>query len=454
VAPKKTDNQILRQNLYLNFGLLGIATLLGKSGQHVRMCHGEFRKATDIATKVLNEGREGDLVFLSLPSVFALPWASDFVEAIREAGKSLPVAVGGRWVVGDDPEWVRRRLPPVDLVFSGTAESSVAVLSDASTWHDVERRQALSRAIPKDPVPSQLIYDYAAMEEFKRYQPSVEISRGCGFGCSFCVDAYERLAACKSVDQVLREIDVYEEAYGASDLRPYFEASLFRPSSEWARTFAAARARRASALRWRCESRVDVWSRDVLTALRDAGLSVVDAGLDSADTTQLIRMNKTRKPEEYLGKADQLLMWCDELGITVKLNVLLYAGETGGSWERTRCWLLDRSHYIKGVSVNPLIAYRSDVKNAAFMTTLAEGGAVVDLGQIELEGYCRVAPSREVSAWQADSMALALSRELMTARDYFELKAFSYFPRDFTYAQFEDLAFASEPSTLPFRLHP
>jgi len=51
-------------------------------------------------------------------------------------------------------------------------------------------------------------------------------------------------------------------------------------------------------------------------------------------------------------------------------------------------------------------------------------------------------------------MALALSRELMTARDYFELKAFSYFPRDFTYAQFEALAFASEPSTLPFRLHP
>lgn len=450
-TPKRTDSSLARLNLYLNFGLLGLASMAATRGRDVRMLHGEFKPPLEVAQSVLQRVQDDDIVFLSLPSCFAVTWAADFLRELERAGAKVHVAVGGRWVVGNDPDWIKRKLPPVGLVFMGTAEAALDDLCVPSRWPEIERRQKSDRVVPLDGVPSDLTYDYSLVSGFKKYQPSVEIARGCGFGCAFCVDAAAQLNRPKSPQQVAVEIEAYRGTYDSESLRPYFEASLFRPTIEWARNLAETLSTKQLAFQWRCESRADVWSRDALEQLRIAGLTVMDIGLDSGDPDQLLRMNKTRNPQHYLKRAEQLLEWCAELGIWAKVNVLLYAGETNASLARTRSWLLSRRSLVKGVSVNPLIAYRSDLRNEAYLASLRAAGASIDRQKSEDDGYCRVELSPQISAQAAERMGLELSQELMSARDYFDLKMFSYFPRDMSLERFSSMAAQSEAGTRPFR---
>jgi hypothetical protein len=450
IEPKRQASLIAKLNLYLNFGLLGIATSAAARGNAVRMIQGDYTEPAEIAAIVAQQSQQNDIVFLSIPSCFAIEWAKQFLHYLSAAGPSLQIALGGRWVVGEDPDWLRRQLPSARLVYKGTAESFLPQLLEPNSWDKIESAQALKRA-PTDEAPS-FSYDYTLLDQFRQYQPSIEISRGCGFGCAFCVDAVDRLDKPKTPEQIREEIKTYRRAYNSNDIRFYFEASLFRPGTSWASSLRTVLDEEQIVAEWRCESRADVWSRNTLKDLHAAGLRVIDIGLDSADPNQLLRMAKTTDPAKYLHRANELLEWCRELGIWAKVNVLLYLGETERSLDRTRAWLRERQDCIKGVSINPLIVYRSDMTNPRFVSEVQATGATTEPAQIEHFGYCRASLSESISADTADDLGRELSREFMTLRDYFDLKNFSYFRRGVAFDDFEATARASDPSSLPFRI--
>jgi hypothetical protein len=51
-------------------------------------------------------------------------------------------------------------------------------------------------------------------------------------------------------------------------------------------------------------------------------------------------MKKSSRADRYLSKASTLLRACRDHGILVKVNVLLYAGETIQTLEQTSDWLM------------------------------------------------------------------------------------------------------------------
>ena len=59
--------------------------------------------------------------------------------------------------------------------------------------------------------------------------------------------------------------------------------------------------------------------------------------------------------------------------------------------------------------------------------------------------------SHDLDAKEAEAASLELSRRYMDADAYFELKSFSYYPRDYTREDFDRDAAASTVSLLPFR---
>lgn len=59
--------------------------------------------------------------------------------------------------------------------------------------------------------------------------------------------------------------------------------------------------------------------------------------------------------------------------------------------------------------------------------------------------------SHDFDANSAEAASLELSRRYMDADAYFELKSFSYYPREYTRADFDRDVAASETSQLPFR---
>lgn len=223
---------------------------------------------------------------------------------------------------------------------------------------------------------------------------------------------------------------------------------------QWARELSRCVRDRCVSLQWRTESRVDVLRPDMLPVLRDAGLKVVDLGLETASCTQLSRMAKTRDPKSYLAKASRLLRACRDLGMWAKVNVLLYPGETRQTIAETHGWLEDHRDAIKGVSVGPAIVFRYGGATASVVREFARHGAsLVDSGTIDRDGFAHIHLSKEISHEAAMSHSLEIARSLMTARNYFDLKSFSYLPRSLTWAGFQSLCSVTEKPPFSFELH-
>jgi hypothetical protein len=455
LAPKKADHVLARKHRYLNYGLLTLATLLHEQGYPVRLFHGGFACPEALADYVLAEYPDcgGYPVFLSLPSCFAIGWAQRFSRRVRSLCPNARIIVGGRWVVGEDGAWIRARLPEANLVVYGTAEERVSDLLNVQRWPSVPHTDR--SLLPGAPIGwhGHVDLEYELVDNFSEFTPSIEVSRGCGMGCSFCEEREAKLTTLRPADNVARAMHNAVRLYGDPVLRFYLEASWFTPTASWAREFAQQYARNDLKTLWRCETRVDSLQAAILPDLAQAGLRVVDLGLESASGRQLIGMNKTRDVVRYLQRASDLLYRCYDLGIWAKVNVMLYAGETEETISQSREWLDRHRKCIKGVSVGAVTVYGHDLEAHRYLTELsALGASPVDSSSIDRDGYAHLHLSREIDHDRVEVVATEIARDLMSDRDYYDLKVFSYLPRGYTYEDFRvDLAGAGN-DRVPFRI--
>jgi hypothetical protein len=453
LRPKKRDTPLARQNLYMNYGLLGLATVLHRAGLDTLVVDGLFEPPSAVVGRLFAQGHlpSRSPILLSLLSSLALGWAAEAVAEIRRHDPLAKIVVGGRWVTADDGVWIRRKLPGIDLVVYGTAEARILDLVRPDRWVTARGTDLRPGVLPPDRAPHRIAYDL--MHGYLRYQPSFEVSRGCGMGCSFCAEATTPLGPLKSPTEVADELEHCARLYGEHELHPYAEASFFRPDGLWCTELGQILRARGLALPWRTETRVDALSEKHIEALARAGLRVVDLGLESASPAQLVAMKKTPNPAIYLERASRLLAACRDAGIWVKANILLHAGETRRSLDETREWLHRHRSAIKGVSVGPTIVFRYGRQTRAYLASLATMGAhAVDPNALERDGFAHLHLSDELPHEAAVEASLALSRELMTARDYFDLKSFSYLARGTTWEEFVCWTYDIDPNALSFRM--
>jgi hypothetical protein len=444
--PKKQDHVLARKHHYLNYGLVGLATVLRDVGHWPLVVHGGFERAEVVVARLFESGHlpSAHPVLLSVPSAYALPWAREAVVALKRRDPTARIVVGGRWVVGDDPAWMYGQLPGVDLVVVGTAEARIAGLLATCEW-----TPGMGTAMDRADAPIGLGYEM--VENYQAFQPSIEVSRGCGMGCTFCAEATVPLGALKAPEVVAEEMEGCVARFGADHLHPYLEASFFRPDTAWCAALAACLADRGVSLAWRTETRVDALSERHLASLARAGLSVIDLGLESASRTQLVRMGKTQTPDVYLKRASKLLEACRDNGIRAKVNVLLHPGETRATLDETRGWLDAHRGCIKGLSVGPTIVFRFGTSSAAYLASLADHGAeAVDPKALDRDGLAHLHLSAEMDHDAATAASVDLARAFMTARDYYDLKGFSYLPRGTTWTEFSAWCDASPAEALPF----
>jgi len=106
--------------------------------------------------------------------------------------------------------------------------------------------------------------------------------------------------------------------------------------------------------------------------------------------------------------------------------------------------------YFKGVSVNSVIVYRG-ADSRKYLEELAKYGAtLVDPASLETYGYGFMHLSKDIDAERAQHLCASIARKFMEAKDYYDLKAFSYFPAMFTFSEFLALAQKCNPDDLPF----
>lgn len=224
---------------------------------------------------------------------------------------------------------------------------------------------------------------------------------------------------------------------------------MFLPNERWAKDFA----KHADLLgiAWRTETRVDVITAKTVEHLAQAGLRVLDLGLESASPRQILAMGKARDPDRYLRSASSLLQACRVNGVKAKINVLLYAGETRSTLDETTAWLVARRDAIAGISVGPVLAYGPPMTAHILIKGWRELGArPIDDRSAELSGITPIHLSPDFPAEATEEASLALSRLFMDEASYFALKSFSYYPRDYGRNNFDKDVAASDPAVLPF----
>lgn len=444
LSPKKRDHALARRQLYLNYGALSLATMLDAAGNQTKLIHGEHRQPSEIAAELFETGLlpSHRPLMVSIPSFYALPWAQAFCQLIRELDPEARIVVGGRWVVGPDVEWLRAKLPEADVLVPGLGEPVLnSLLTDEP---DLRRLQS--------PTPD-FTLNHRLVRGHLRYQPSIEASRGCGMGCAFCEERDIRLEKLRSPELIAKSMAEVQAQYGGTEIRPYLQASMFVPNVHWSARLADAVTSLSPKIAWRTETRVDALLPDALEQLARAGLKVLDLGLESASPSQILRMQKSTDPDRYLNRASELPTACRRYGVQAKVNVLLYAGETTRTFEETRQWLDDHASAITGVSVGPVVAYGPPkIADILLDDWATSGAAAVDPTSAYETGITAVNLSKDFGAREVEAASLALSRRYMNIDRYFDLKSFSYYPRDYTRADFDSDVEQSDPMQLPFRI--
>jgi len=198
---KKWDNQFAKKHYYLNYGLLSIATKMKAFGYEPIQVHGNFAKPEETFCQLVQLGIEKTNypLFLSITSFFAVPWAKRFCEILKKQLPGIKLVVGGRWVVNNREHWIAKEIPQIDLIVSGLAEGIVNKLFARNTYLCAERPAILK--IPYlNKSESFLVdwLDYSLLHEPEKFHPSIEISRGCGMGCTFCEEGTFKLTKMKS----------------------------------------------------------------------------------------------------------------------------------------------------------------------------------------------------------------------------------------------------------------
>jgi radical SAM superfamily enzyme YgiQ (UPF0313 family) len=451
IKPKKAINPLSKMHLYLNYGFLGLASVLEKRGHSVVLYHGNFDSPQftyEKITKNLNINHQIP-IFISIPSYFAIDWAKSFCSILKKNHPTCKIVAGGRWVIGTDEDWVKHKIPELDLIIGGLAESIIEDILNIDNWKNISQNLKLHFSTKQNFIPA---LNYSIVHDFSKYQPSVEISRGCGMGCDFCVEKYVKLFGFKSPVDIVKEIIKLTYFYKDENISPYFESSLFRPTTNWIETFSHLIEKARINIKWRCETRVDSLSLTHIPILAASGLKVIDLGLESASERQLSRMNKTKNPKKYLEKAGKLLQQCCDCGIYTKVNILLYPGETISTLNETYEWLDKYRNCITGLSVGPLILYRYGVFTIEYLKTIKSFGAsLTDRNSIKEKGYAELNLSHEIDFQNSLLQSRKLSKEFMSYSDYFTLKSFSYFPRSFTYNDFINIVIKNKEDVFPFR---
>ncbi|OUR78190.1 radical SAM protein [Colwellia psychrerythraea] len=434
---KKEPNVINKKNMYLNYGLLGLASQINDENLSTIQLQGHFEEPEVFFEYCLNKGIANTRypVFISMPSFYALSWLKVFTKLLKNKAKIKKIVLGGRWVIDGHPEKIKALLPDVDVIIDGLGDDKILSLLNREPLKYSTQVSSLN---------------YKILDERKLYQPSLEVSRGCGMSCNFCQEGNEKLQPLKEPFVITSEVKSILLNDELINMTPYFESSMFVSNQQWLENLIAQREIYSQNYLWRTESRVDSISPKLIPYLAKAGLRVLDLGLESASHKQLTSMGKSKKPEKYLEKASSLINTAYEFGISVKINILLYAGETSQSIQETFNWLDKHRKFIKGVSIGPVIAFGWDDKKKNFMDELISNGASIYSGN-QIIGVSHINLSSKIDHNKALDISRELSCEFMDAKSYYFLKSFSYFPRNYSWENFNSDV-NNQPSNYSFSI--
>ena len=139
--------------------------------------------------------------------------------------------------------------------------------------------------------------------------------RGCPFNCSFC-DRYSvgKNTRFRSISKVIEEVDLLRTKYGINSFVIYDD--IFTLNKK--RVFELCDLFKERETKWRCWSRTTTITEDMLTYMKESGLTSITFGVESGDDTVLKKSNKGSTHEQNR----TALLLSKKVGVPVRCSLM------------------------------------------------------------------------------------------------------------------------------------
>jgi anaerobic magnesium-protoporphyrin IX monomethyl ester cyclase len=175
------------------------------------------------------------------------------------------------------------------------------------------------------PFPAHNLWPLETLRKYGNIVYPIMASRGCVFWCDFCtaVRMFGRNYRMRSPKNVVDEIEFLHETYGASQFTFYDDA--FTVDQNRTAEICHEIMKRKLKIKWDCETRVDMVTKDLLLKMREAGCIAIWFGVDSGSQRVIDAMGKGFS----LIQTMNAFQWAKDAGLMTVAGVILgFPGET------------------------------------------------------------------------------------------------------------------------------
>lgn len=409
---KKVDQALNARQL--NFGILAIASTFP---EHILIYDCQGKEHSTSIEEIINiiKTNNVDIVGISLISAYSEKSAFSIADAIHKSFKNIPIVYGGK----DHAPYIAEKLiyhhhGKVIVKYDGESFFKRIILDKAelSSCPSVIYKNKLGQLVETEPKPfnpSLVRYDHRLYPDFLEFIPSIEVSRGCNRRCIFCSNNKMRQIR-KNVNDIIAEINDIKSAYGER-ICAYFQTPHFLLSRSDLKALAKARLQDDPFI-WRTQTSVRYLTTDNIILLHAAGARAIDVGFESASSKTLLNMGKDRKPDNYIAIMKKALKTAANVGLRLKLNILLFAGETAESLTQTMLFLKENLHHYHSFSAYPAMLFPTP-NSSVFLEKIKELQACTTATSIsDSLSYVNLSP--QINYKKASKIALLLGKALQS----------------------------------------
>lgn len=231
-----------------------------------------------------------------------------------------------------------------DFVIRGEPEEAALRIAKGLNPKGVIESKAIqdldSLSFPKWDIFPYNKYSYVPALKEKPFFPVLS-SRGCPYACNYCPYLVTYAWRQRSSRNVLDEIGHLIGRYNLKGL--LFRDPIFTANRNRTIEIAQGISQRQYRIRWACETRLDHLDKELLKLMYDAGLRVINVGVESA-SEDVIR-GSSRKPIE-IEHQEEMIRYCEELGIRVTVFYMF------GMPDDTKDSLINTIRYAKKLNTH------------------------------------------------------------------------------------------------------
>jgi radical SAM superfamily enzyme YgiQ (UPF0313 family) len=464
-STKKSGNTLYWLQASMNLGLLAVASAASRAGHEVYVYdwlgdhqYPLLEQLPDILART-----QPDIVGLSLPSGYGEEYCGPISELIKQRAPHARIIVGGQYHAGMRSLELLERFPLLDAVAVGDGEQLDWAHLQSCSLDDppagiITRQSAPLTGIPPAKSAKELAPEYQFtlnQLDIRAYAPSIEIARGCPFTCSFCsLSGAPSHVEKASRETITQQLEFWAQTWSTLPRIPiYFECPVFFCHARNIDGYEECLWPFADRIEWRAQCRVDSIEPSVLPQLHRLGLRVLDLGLESASERMLALMEKTKTPKRYLRQAQALIDAAAACGVGIKLNILLFPGETEQSAAETQAFILRNREKLWGIAAGAAIEFPGSTLSKQLNTFATQFGTQRRVDErLAPAGIHPLDPSRDFPLERAREWCLQVTRSVTSARSYYQLKRIGYFRPDFSFTDFMKVVRNANPERLPFVL--